>query len=69
MKLSDFGTAKYIDSDIGQSEEAKLFASEIYYYLGLTKLIKSNDYLIENKFDDSNLNSYFMFSPSSLNIF
>lgn len=47
--------AKYIDSDIGQSEEANLFASEIYYYLGLTKLIKSNDYLIENKFDDSNL--------------
>lgn len=46
--------AKYIDSDIGQSEEANLFASEIYYYLGLTKLIKSNDYLLENRIDDSN---------------
>lgn len=46
--------AKYIKPDIPKSEEAKLLASEIYYNLGLSRLIKSNDYLIENKIDDSN---------------
>ncbi len=46
--------AKYIKPDIPKSEEAKLMASEIYYNLGISRLIKSNDYLIENKIDDSN---------------
>ena len=49
-----FNAAKYIDSDIGHSEEANQLASAIYYYLGYTKLIKSNDYLIENKTTESN---------------
>ena len=46
--------AKYIKPDIPKSEEAKLMASEIYYNLGISRLIKSNDYLIENKIEDSN---------------
>ena len=46
--------AKYIKPDISKSDEAKLMASEIYYNLGISRLIKSNDYLIENKIDDSN---------------
>lgn len=46
--------AKYIKPDISKSEEAKLMASEIYYNLGISRLIKSNDYLIENKIEDSN---------------
>lgn len=49
-----FTAAKYIDSDIGHSEEANILASEIYYYLGVVRLIKSNDYLVENKTEDSN---------------
>lgn len=48
-----FNAAKYIDSDIGHSDEANILASEIYYYLGLARLIKSNDYLIENKSNES----------------
>ncbi len=51
---SFFNAAKYIDSDLGQSKEANLFASEIYYYLGYTRLVKSNDYLIEGNTNDSN---------------
>ena len=51
---SFFNAAKYIDYDIGHSKEANLYASEIYYYLGQARLAKSNDYLIENKIDDSN---------------
>jgi len=46
--------AKYIKPDIAKSKEAKLFASDIYYNLGFSRLAKSNDYLIENKVDDSN---------------
>jgi len=46
--------AKYIKPDIPKSDEAKLMASEIYYNLGISRLIKSNDYLIENKIEDSN---------------
>lgn len=46
--------AKYIKPDIAKSDEAKLFASDIYYNLGFSRLAKSNDYLIENKVDDSN---------------
>lgn len=49
-----YNAAKYIDSDIGHSDEANILASEIYYYLGLARLIKSNDYLIENKSNESN---------------
>lgn len=48
-----FTAAKYIDADIGKSSEANHLASEIYYYLGYTKLVKSNDYLVESKIDDS----------------
>lgn len=46
--------AKYIDADLGKSDEANQLGSEIYYYLGYTKLLLSNDYLVENKIDDSN---------------
>ena len=52
--------AKYIKPDIPKSNnlgavhEAKLLASDIYYNLGFSRLAKSNDYLIENKVDDSN---------------
>ena len=49
-----FNAAKYIDADIGQSEEANKLASEIYYYLGYTRLVKSNDMLVESKVDESN---------------
>ena len=46
--------AKYIDPDIGISEDANKFASEVYFNLGLARLAKSNDYLLENKIEDSN---------------
>lgn len=46
--------AKYIDADLGKSDEANQLGSEIYYYLGYTKLLLSNDYLVGNKIDDSN---------------
>lgn len=49
-----FNAAKYIDADIGQSEEADKLASEIYYYLGYTRLVKSNDMLVESRIDESN---------------
>lgn len=49
-----FNAAKYIDADIGQSEEADKLASEIYYYLGYTRLVKSNDMLVGSKIDESN---------------
>ena len=49
-----FTAAKYIDADIGHSDEANRLASEIYYYLGYTKLIKSNDLLVANNADESN---------------
>ena len=45
--------AKYIDYDLGKSEEANNLGSEIYYYLGYARLIKSNDLLIENKNEES----------------
>ena len=45
--------AKYIDYDLGKSEEANSLGSEIYYYLGYARLIKSNDLLVENKNDES----------------
>ena len=48
-----FNAAKYIDADIGSSDEAKEFASQIYYGLGHTKLIMSNDLLVDNKLDES----------------
>lgn len=51
---SFFTAAKYIDADIGHSEEANRLASEIYYYLGYTKLIKSNDLLVANNAEESN---------------
>ena len=47
--------AKYIKPDIPKSNEAKLLASEIFYHLGFSQLAKSNDYLLENKMDDSNV--------------
>ncbi|MBQ0052493.1 MAG: hypothetical protein KBT11_10605 [Treponema sp.] len=46
--------AKYIDADIGISSEADNLASQIYYHLGYTKLLISNDLLVENKTDESN---------------
>lgn len=46
--------AKYIKPDIPEADEAQLMASEIFYHLGFTRLAKSNDYLIENKNDESN---------------
>jgi len=49
-----FNASKYIDSDIGKSEEADKLASEIYYYLGYTRLAKSNDMLVESKVNESN---------------
>jgi len=49
-----FNAAKYIDADIGRSKEADKLASEIYYYLGYTRLVKSNDMLAESKVDESN---------------
>ncbi len=49
-----FNAAKYIEADIGKSDEADKLASEIYYYLGYTRLVKSNDMLVESKVDDSN---------------
>ncbi len=49
-----FNAAKYIDADIGHSNEADKFASEIYYYLGYTRLAISNDMLAESKIDESN---------------
>ena len=51
---SFFTAAKYIDADIGHSDEANRLASEIYYYLGYTKLIKSNDLLVANNAEESN---------------
>ena len=48
-----FNAAKYIDADIGSSDEAKEFASQIYYGLGHTKLIMSNDLLVDNKLEES----------------
>ena len=47
-EISFFNAAKYIDVDIGKTEEANKLASEIYYYLGYSRLIKSNDLLVEN---------------------
>ena len=47
-----FNAAKYIDADLG-TKEADEFASQIYYYLGYSRLILSNDLLIENKADES----------------
>lgn len=45
--------AKYIDYDLGNSDEANVLGSEIYYYLGYTRLIKSNDLLVEKKKKES----------------
>ena len=46
--------AKYIDSDLGKSKEANEFGSQIYYHLGYTRLLLSNDLLVEEKTDESN---------------
>ena len=46
--------AKYIKPDIPKSNETQLMASEIFYHLGFTRLAKSNDFLVENKIEDSN---------------
>ena len=48
-----FNAAKYIDYDLGKSDEANTLGSEIYYCLGYTRLIKSNDLLVETKNADS----------------
>ncbi|MBP5447785.1 MAG: hypothetical protein J6X95_06820 [Treponema sp.] len=48
-----YNAAKYIDSDIGNSDAANVLSSEIYYYLGYARLIKSNDLLVEKKKKDS----------------
>lgn len=45
---------KYIEPEVLKSNETKLMASEIFYHLGFTRLAKSNDFLIENKIEDSN---------------
>ena len=50
---SFFNAAKYIDSDIGANEEANKLASEIYYYLGYARFIKSNDLLVGKKSAES----------------
>ncbi len=46
--------AKYIDADLGKSKEADELGSQIYYHLGYTRLLLSNDLLIEEKTDESN---------------
>lgn len=46
--------AKYVDPDIGKSDEANELASEIYYNLGYVRLVKSNDLLVQNKAEESN---------------
>lgn len=46
--------AKYIDSDLGKSKEADELGSQIYYHLGYTRLLLSNDLLVEEKNDESN---------------
>lgn len=48
-----FNAAKYIAPDIGHSEEANTLASEIYYYLGYSRLVKSNDFLVEHRNTES----------------
>ena len=48
-----FNAAKYIDYDLGKSDEANTLGSEIYYCLGYARLIKSNDLLVETKNADS----------------
>jgi uncharacterized protein (TIGR02145 family) len=45
--------ANYIGPDIEKSEEAKLMAAEIYFYLGIALYAKSNDLLRENKKNES----------------
>ena len=49
-----FNAAKYVDPDIGKSDEANELASEIYYNLGYVRLVKSNDLLVQNKAEESN---------------
>lgn len=51
---SFFYAAKYIDSDLGKSKEADELGSQIYYHLGYTRLLLSNDLLVEEKTDESN---------------
>lgn len=51
-----FNAAKYIDYDLGKSDEANTLGSEIYYYLGFARLIKSNDLLVENNSAESEKN-------------
>lgn len=46
--------AKYIDADLGKSKEADELGSQIYYHLGYTRLLLSNDLLVEEKTDESN---------------
>jgi len=48
-----YKAAKYIDYDIGHSEEANTLASRIYYYLGQARLAISNDCLVKKLVDDS----------------
>lgn len=45
--------AKYIDADLGNSNEARQLASQIYYYLGQTKYFLSNDLLVKGKKEES----------------
>ena len=52
---SFFNAAKYIDADIGDSDDAKELAIEIYFNLGFARLAKSNDLLVGNKINESNL--------------
>ena len=48
-----FNAAKYIDYGLGKSNKKDIYGSEIYYRLGRTKHIKSNDLLIESKVAES----------------
>lgn len=45
--------AKYTSPDIAANAEAKLLAAEIWFYLGLARLTKSNDLLFEKHDDES----------------
>ncbi|MBD5442045.1 MAG: hypothetical protein HDR34_01350 [Treponema sp.] len=48
-----FNAAKYIDYALGKSEEGNMYGSEFYYCLGLARLTKSNDLLVEKKIAES----------------
>lgn len=46
--------AKQLGIDIEGVKEVAVLGSQIYYYLGYTRLLLSNDLLVEEKTDDSN---------------